>query len=297
MLRSVFRTVGPGLNAIGVRLEAAGRKVGADYPYPAYAATREVPFEVDLHNYLTHWLSPHVQGAKAPSAMDELLDGKQASEVVPVTGAFVAPTASVQASEVKLEEGAGVWYHAVVSGNVTVGKDANVLEHASVAGSKAKPTTVGAFATVAAHAKVAEGVTLGARSVVAAGAVVDAGVVVESDGVVGPGAHVASGSVVKSKEFWAGSPAVLIRSLAPDEMANFAADAVATAKLAKIHAHEHGKDVIVVHSERQAFLDRGSFVETAYMDAKDPGELYQNIGNATRPDVAGRGLFFDTKAQ
>src|SRR5918998_6435617 len=107
--------------------------------------------------------------------------------------AFVAPTASI-VGDVVIEEGASVWYGAVIRGDysqVIVRKGANVQDGAVVHGPPGEPTEIGEGATVA-HNCVVHGAVLERECLIANGAIV-------LDGArVGAGSLVAAGAVVTS---------------------------------------------------------------------------------------------------
>ncbi len=108
--------------------------------------------------------------------------------------AFVAPTATL-VGDVIVEEGASVWYGAVIRADyapVIVRRRANVQDNAVVHGSPGLTTDVGVEVTVA-HNCVVHGALLEQGCIVANGAVVLDGATV------GAGALVAAGSVVRRR--------------------------------------------------------------------------------------------------
>jgi carbonic anhydrase/acetyltransferase-like protein (isoleucine patch superfamily) len=87
--------------------------------------------------------------------------------------AFIAPTATL-VGDVTVEEGASVWYNAVIRADyspVVVRAGANVQDGAVVHGPPNTPTEIGRGATVA-HLVVVHGATLGEECLVANGATV-----------------------------------------------------------------------------------------------------------------------------
>ncbi len=122
--------------------------------------------------------------------------------------AFIAPTATL-VGDVTVEEGASVWYGAVVRGDyspVVIRAGANVQDGAVIHAPPGMTCEVGPGATVA-HNCVVHGATIGAEALIANGAVVLDGAVV------GAGALVAGGSTVRPADeiadgmMAAGSPA------------------------------------------------------------------------------------------
>ena len=128
--------------------------------------------------------------------------------------AFIAPTATI-VGDVRIHEGASVWYGAVVRGDTSyaeIGPGANVQDGAVVHGRADLPALIGREASVA-HNAVIHGATIGARALIANGAQVLDGATV------GEGALVAAGSVVLPEThipagmLAAGTPATVRRSI------------------------------------------------------------------------------------
>jgi carbonic anhydrase/acetyltransferase-like protein (isoleucine patch superfamily) len=137
------------------------------------------------------------------------------------SNAFVAPTATL-VGDVVIEEGASVWYGAVLRGDyspVIVREGANVQENSVLHGPPGNPTEIGRGATVA-HLCVVHGATLGEEALVANGCTVLDGAVIGAGALVAAGSVVASGFKVPDGFLAAGSPAALKRPVAgsPAEM-------------------------------------------------------------------------------
>ena len=73
---------------------------------------------------------------------------------------------------------------------------------------------------------------------IGAGAIIQAGSVVEKKSMVAAGSVVMPGTLVSSGQLWAGNPAIYIRDLADDEIADFEKNAESLSRLAKEHAEE-----------------------------------------------------------
>ena len=124
--------------------------------------------------------------------------------------AFIAPTASI-VGDVIVEEGASVWYGAVIRADysqVIVRKGANVQDGAVVHGPPGDPTEIGEGATVA-HNCVVHGAVLGEECLVANGAVVLDGAKIGARCLVAAGALVRAGSEIPPDVLVAGVPAVV----------------------------------------------------------------------------------------
>lgn len=148
--------------------------------------------------------------------------------------AFVAPTATL-VGDVIVEEGASVWYGAVLRADyapVIVRRNANVQDNAVIHGPPGLTSDIGPGATVGhnvvIHGSVLEeeclvanacvvldGATIGARSLVAAGSVVAAGFTV-------PANMLAAGSPATIKRVVQGSPAEMWVQMNPGAYAELA---------------------------------------------------------------------------
>jgi carbonic anhydrase/acetyltransferase-like protein (isoleucine patch superfamily) len=129
-------------------------------------------------------------------------------------GAFVAPTATL-IGDVEVEEGASVWFGAVLRGDlgrIRVGRGASVQDNAVVHTLPEGETLIGEDATVA-HGAILHNCSIGR------GAVVGMNCVVLDEAVVGEEAMLAAGSVVREKiripdrHLAAGAPAEVKKEL------------------------------------------------------------------------------------
>src|SRR3954464_10652925 len=124
--------------------------------------------------------------------------------------AFVAPTATL-VGDVIVEEGASVWYGAVIRADyapVIVRRGANVQDNAVIHGPPGLTTDIGAGATVG-HNCVVHGATLGAQCLVSNGSVVLDGATIGEKALVAAGSVVAAGTNVAAGMLYSGSPAAL----------------------------------------------------------------------------------------
>lgn len=128
--------------------------------------------------------------------------------------AFVAPTATL-VGEVIVEEGASVWYGAIIRGDyapVIVRRGANVQDGAVLHGPPGAPTEIGVGATVA-HNAVVHGAVLEEECLVANGAIVLDGARVGARSLIAAGSVVTSGAEIPAGVLAAGSPAQVKRSI------------------------------------------------------------------------------------
>jgi len=126
--------------------------------------------------------------------------------------AFVAPTATL-VGDVIVEEGASVWYGAVIRADfapVIIRAGANVQDGAVVHGPPGLTTDVGRGATVG-HNCVVHGAILGDECLVANGTIILDGARVGARALIAAGSVVAAGCEIPSGMLAAGAPAVVKR--------------------------------------------------------------------------------------
>jgi carbonic anhydrase/acetyltransferase-like protein (isoleucine patch superfamily) len=134
--------------------------------------------------------------------------------------AWVAPTASV-IGNVILEEGASVWFGAVIRGDnepITICKNANVQDNAVCHSDPGSPLTIGENATVG-HLAMLHGCTIGANSLVGIGATVLNGAVIGEHCLVGAHSLVTEKKVFEDGKMVLGSPAKAVKSLPEHQQA------------------------------------------------------------------------------
>lgn len=129
--------------------------------------------------------------------------------------AFVAPTASI-VGEVTIEEGASVWYGAIIRADyspVVVRKGANVQDGAVIHGPPGEATEIGLGATVA-HNCVVHGAVLREECLIANGAIVLDGARIGARSLVAAGAVVPANTEIPEGVLAAGIPAQVKREIA-----------------------------------------------------------------------------------
>lgn len=149
--------------------------------------------------------------------------------------AYVADTAVV-VGDVELGEGTGIWFGAVVRGDVNhvrIGARTNVQDGTviHVTGRGGNPTLIGDDVTIG-HMATLHACTLHSACFIGMRACILDGVVVETGAMVAAGALVTPGKRVPSGELWAGSPARFMRSVTEAEAAEIMASATRYAALA-----------------------------------------------------------------
>ena len=140
------------------------------------------------------------------------LDGKEPK--LPHGFHFVADSARV-IGDVILEEGAGIWFGAVLRGDnepITIGAGSNIQENCVLHTDMGFPLTVGKGCTIG-HAAILHGCTIGDNSLVGMGATVLNGAKIGENCLIGAGALVTEGKVIPDNSLVVGSPARVVRTL------------------------------------------------------------------------------------
>ena len=146
------------------------------------------------------------------------LDG--ISPELPADGTFwIAPTATV-IGRVKLGEGVGIWFGAVLRGDgepIVIGRDTNLQEHAMLHTDPGFPVTVGAGCTIG-HRAIIHGCTIGDNVLIGMGAIVLNGANIGDNSLIGAGALVPEGKEIPAGSLVVGLPGKIMRSLTADEI-------------------------------------------------------------------------------
>lgn len=149
---------------------------------------------------------------------------------------FVAPNATVL-GDVVLGPQSSVWYGAVLRGDINeirVGEGTNLQDNAVVH----LADEFGAWCTIG-HAAIVHGCTVGDECLIGMGATLLDGAQIGDRCIVGANALVPQGMVVPAGSLVYGSPAKIIRALAPGEQAALRGWAEKYIVVAKAHAARH----------------------------------------------------------
>ena len=152
--------------------------------------------------------------------------------------AFVASGARL-IGDVTLEEGASVWYNAVVRGDsdaITLGAGSNLQDNVSVHVDAGHPVVIGRDVSVG-HNAVVHGCTIGDGSLIGMGSVVLSGAVIGAGCLVAGGAVVLGGTIVPDGSLVAGVPAKVRRELTDEERA----DILRNAEIYRAHSATHAQ--------------------------------------------------------
>lgn len=134
--------------------------------------------------------------------------------------AFVASGARI-VGDVRLDEGASVWYNAVLRGDsasIVVGARSNLQDNVSVHVDAGHGVVIGDDVSVG-HNAVVHGCRIGDGSLIGMGSVVLSGARIGSGCLIAGGAVVLEGTVVPDGSLVAGVPAKVRRALTDDERA------------------------------------------------------------------------------
>ncbi|QOC25431.1 gamma carbonic anhydrase family protein [Microbacterium hominis] len=150
--------------------------------------------------------------------------------------AFVAAGARL-VGDVTLEEGASVWYNAVVRGDsaaITVGAGSNLQDNVSVHVDAGHPVVIGRDVSVG-HNAVVHGCRIGDGSLIGMGSVILSGAVIGSGCLIAGGAVVLEGAVIPDGSLVAGVPAKVRRELTDEEKAGI----LRNAQIYRAHSASH----------------------------------------------------------
>lgn len=140
-------------------------------------------------------------------------DFKGEKPVIPES-AFVAENAVV-IGNVTLEEGANIWYHAVLRGDensIYVGKGSNIQDNCTVHCARLYPTRIGNHVTVG-HNAVVHGCVIGDGTMIGMGATVLNGAKIGKGCLIAAGALVKENAEIPDFSLCVGVPAKVVREL------------------------------------------------------------------------------------
>jgi carbonic anhydrase/acetyltransferase-like protein (isoleucine patch superfamily) len=140
--------------------------------------------------------------------------------------AWVADSASV-IGRVALEEGASVWYGAVLRGDnewITIGRHSNVQDGSVLHTDMGWPLTLGEGVTIG-HQVMLHGCTVGDGSLIGMQSVVLNGAKIGRHCIVGAGSLLTEGKEFPDGSLIVGSPAKVVRMLTPEQIARVAVGA------------------------------------------------------------------------
>jgi carbonic anhydrase/acetyltransferase-like protein (isoleucine patch superfamily) len=131
---------------------------------------------------------------------------------------WIAPNAQV-IGNVVLKKNASVWFGAVLRGDnepLTIGENSNVQDNSVLHTDMGSPLTIGANVTVG-HMVMLHGCEVGDGALIGIGAIVLNGAKIGKNCLVGAGALVTEGKEFPDNTMILGSPARVVRELAPEQ--------------------------------------------------------------------------------
>jgi carbonic anhydrase/acetyltransferase-like protein (isoleucine patch superfamily) len=147
------------------------------------------------------------------------LDG-QAPELPADGNCFIADTAAV-IGKVRLLNGASVWFGAVLRGDnewIEIGENSNVQDNSTCHTDLGFPLTIGSNCTIG-HNVILHGCTIEDDALVGMGSIVMNGARIGRGSVVGAGSVITEGKQFPEHSLIIGSPARVIRTLDPGQVA------------------------------------------------------------------------------
>ncbi|NMZ99942.1 gamma carbonic anhydrase family protein [Pseudomonas lundensis] len=139
---------------------------------------------------------------------------------------WTAPTATL-IGRVRLEEGASVWFNAVLRGDnelILIGKDSNVQDGAVMHTDMGYPLTLGTGVTIG-HNAMLHGCTVGDYSLIGINAVILNGAKIGKHCIIGANSLIGEGKVIPDGSLVMGSPGKVVRDLTDEQKALLQASA------------------------------------------------------------------------
>ena len=140
---------------------------------------------------------------------------------------WIAPNAVV-AGHVILKKNASVWFGAVLRGDnepIIIGENSNVQDNSVLHTDIGSPLTIGDNVTIG-HMVMLHGCTIGDGSLIGIGSIVMNGAKIGRNSLVGASALITEGKEFPDGTMILGSPAKVVRELAPEQAARMGAGAL-----------------------------------------------------------------------
>lgn len=152
---------------------------------------------------------------------------------------WIAPTATL-IGRVRLEEGASVWFNAVLRGDnelILIGKDSNVQDGAVMHTDMGYPLTLGTGVTIG-HNAMLHGCTVGDYSLIGINAVILNGAKIGKHCIIGANSLIGEGKVIPDGSLVMGSPGKVVRDLTDEQKALLQASATHYVKNGQRYARD-----------------------------------------------------------
>ena len=152
---------------------------------------------------------------------------------------WTAPTATL-IGRVRLEEGASVWFNAVLRGDnelILIGKDSNVQDGTVMHTDMGYPLTLGTGVTIG-HNAMLHGCTVGDYSLIGINAVILNGAKIGKHCIIGANSLIGEGKVIPDGSLVMGSPGKVVRDLTDEQKALLQASAAHYVKNGQRYARD-----------------------------------------------------------
>ena len=152
---------------------------------------------------------------------------------------WIAPTATL-IGRVRLEEGASVWFNAVLRGDnelILIGKDSNVQDGAVMHTDMGYPLTLGTGVTIG-HNAMLHGCTVGDYSLIGINAVILNGAKIGKHCIIGANSLIGEGKVIPDGSLVMESPGKVVRDLTDEQKALLQASAAHYVKNGQRYARD-----------------------------------------------------------
>lgn len=152
---------------------------------------------------------------------------------------WTAPNATL-IGRVRLEEGASVWFNAVLRGDnelILIGKDSNVQDGAVMHTDMGYPLTLGTGVTIG-HNAMLHGCTVGDYSLIGINAVILNGAKIGKHCIIGANSLIGEGKVIPDGSLVMGSPGKVVRDLTDEQKALLQASAAHYVKNGQRYARD-----------------------------------------------------------
>ena len=161
------------------------------------------------------------------------------SLVVTLPESWTAPTATL-IGKVRLEEGASVWFNAVLRGDnelILIGKHSNVQDGAVMHTDMGYPLTLGTGVTIG-HNAMLHGCTVGDYSLIGINAVILNGAKIGKHCIIGANSLIGEGKEIPDGSLVMGSPGKVVRDLTDEQKKLLEASAAHYVKNGQRYARE-----------------------------------------------------------
>ena len=147
---------------------------------------------------------------------------------------FIAEGARVMGN-LEVGQKSSIWFNAVVradSDSIRIGKYSNVQDNAVLHIGRGHPMTIGDYVTIG-HGAIVHGCEIGNNVMIGMGAIVMNGCKIGDNSIIGAGAVVTENKVVPANSLLVGCPAVVKKSVSPEQAEETKANALHYAELAE----------------------------------------------------------------